>query len=139
MVRIMKSRASRFIAFIIAVPTFLIQPTSAGSADAAAPTVREQVSPWRQTKTNEWVRYHYPLMRPAVFKDGRVVQVQAVVKGWFETNNTPPVAEPKLVRINPRMPALNLDDPKSLRQYALKHGLGVPEIIVPPAGCSGGT
>lgn len=114
--------------------------SAAGQTELSPLTATKQlVSPWRRTKTNEWVRYHYPKVPPPVYKEGRPVQPQAVVKGWFETNNTAPIVETRTAR--PKTPPPeppNLDDPKSLRDYALKNGLIMAEIVAPRTSCSGG-
>ena len=121
----------------------LLSPATGSAAGGAGVTPltgvsKELVSPWRQTKTNEWVRYHYPMVRPPVYKDVRLVQPQEVVSGWFETNNTPPLVAAKTTTKAPPPEPPNLDDPKSLRAYVLKNGLVVPEVFAPNTSCAGG-
>jgi len=144
-VGIMRPRFSRRIGFAMVVAAYFLQPTFGNGSELSGVTPpvaapKEQVSPWLRTKTNEWVRYHYPRARPAVYQVGGIVQPQVILKGWFETNNTPPVAATRIARTKPPIPLPNLDDPKSLRQYAIRNGFLVPEIVTArTAGCSGGT
>lgn len=130
----------RMVLFSVFVtPSLLLSTGSAAPATAAG--ARELVSPWRQTRTNEWVRYHYPMLRPPVYQDAKLVRPQAVVQGWFETNNSPPAVEIKAAKTKPKTPPPeppNLDDPKSLRQYALRNGLFMPEVSGPMVNCGGG-
>jgi hypothetical protein len=139
---IMRSRAWQIIELSLAAASVLIQSTVAFAAEnpggTAAP--KEMVSAWLRTRTNEWVRYHYPLVRLPVYRAGRLIQPAVTLKGWYETNHSPPVVERKIVSTRPPPPPPNLDDPKSLREYVIRHGLVVPEIVVmPDAACSGGS
>jgi len=145
----MKAGTMRMVLFgVLVTPSLLLSTDSAAGentpgAPAAAVGARELVSPWRQTRTNEWVRYHYPMLRPPVYQDARLVRPQGVVQGWFETNNSPPAVEIKAAKPKPKTETApaeppNLDDPKALRQYALRNGLFMPEVTGPMVNCGGG-